>query len=205
MTRRIWVGVGLVPAATLAAALVTGLAASSHSTARNAFVVKEPDAAWAEKAGVPEGPAATYEAQQAALRAYPGNEIPLSALQSSLSTAARLEKLLEPGGRAQRALQRAQRNLVPRIRAQRSLLRLVRRRRAFRNSRLLGPRRVWLLDHERVPCRRVGRRRQTGHERRRKGRRRDQADADPDASRHALLPWIRQEARTGTPAPGVGE
>jgi hypothetical protein len=92
MTRRIWVGVGLVPAATLAAALATGLAASSHSTARNAFVVKEPDAAWAEKAGVPEGPAATYEAQQAALRAYPGNEIPLSALQSSLSTAARLEK-----------------------------------------------------------------------------------------------------------------
>src|SRR5580765_7715590 len=92
MTRRIWVGIGLVPAATLAAALVAGLAAPSHSTARNAFVIKEPDAAWAEKAGVQEGPPATFEAEQAALRAYPGNEIPLSALQSSLSTFHRLEK-----------------------------------------------------------------------------------------------------------------
>src|SRR5262249_37799032 len=45
-----------------------------------------------DKAGVGEGPASTYEAEQAALRAYPGNESPLGALQNSLNTAAQLKK-----------------------------------------------------------------------------------------------------------------
>src|SRR5947208_8728182 len=61
------------------------MATSSQSLARHAFVIKEPDAAWAEKAGVQEGPAATYEAEQAALRAYPADSIPTSALQNSLN------------------------------------------------------------------------------------------------------------------------
>jgi hypothetical protein len=92
MARRMWVVGGLVAAAALVAALVAGLAASSHSTAKSAFVVKEADAAWAEKAGVQEGPMATYEAEQAALRSYPADSIPLNALQNSLNTAAKLQK-----------------------------------------------------------------------------------------------------------------
>ena len=92
MTRRMWVVGGLVVAAVLAAALGARMAASSHSTARSAFVVKEADAAWAEKAGVQEGPAATYEAQEAALRAFPGASIPVNALQNSLDTFAKLKK-----------------------------------------------------------------------------------------------------------------
>jgi hypothetical protein len=92
MTRRIWV-VGVLTAVTaLAAALVAGMTASSHSTSKSAFVVKEPDALWAEKAGVAEGPAATWESEQAALRAYPGDSIPVTALQNSLNTFAQLKK-----------------------------------------------------------------------------------------------------------------
>src|SRR5436305_14145386 len=68
------------------------MATSSQSSARNAFVIKEPGAAWAGKAGVQEGPAATYEAEQAALRAYPADSIPASALQNSLNTYAQLRK-----------------------------------------------------------------------------------------------------------------
>jgi hypothetical protein len=92
MTRRIGVVVGSVAVATLAAALVAGMAASSHSTAGSAFVFKEPDGTWAEKANVVEGPTATYEAEQAALRAYPADSIPLSALQNSLNTFTKLKK-----------------------------------------------------------------------------------------------------------------
>jgi hypothetical protein len=94
MTRRIWVVGGLIAVAALAAALVAGMATSSHSTAKGTMMVaaKADSNSWADKAGVGEGPASTYEAEQAALRAYPGNEIPLSALQNSLNTAAQLEK-----------------------------------------------------------------------------------------------------------------
>src|SRR5262245_14576563 len=94
MTRRMWAVCGVIAVAALAAALVAGMAASSHSTAKGTNIVafKADSSSWADKTGVGEGPAATWEAEQASLRAYPGNEIPLSALQNSLNTAAELEK-----------------------------------------------------------------------------------------------------------------
>src|SRR5215470_15525367 len=94
MTRRIWVVGGLVAAAALAAALVAGLTASSQPAAKTArFLPSKADSnSWADKAGVGEGPASTWEAEQTALRAFPGDSIPLSALQTSLNTFAKFKK-----------------------------------------------------------------------------------------------------------------
>src|ERR1041385_5255500 len=94
MTRRMWAVCGVIAVAALAAALVAGMAASSHPTAKgmNFAAAKGDSNSWADKAGVGEGPASTYEAEQAALRAYPGNQIPLSALQNSLDTFNQLKK-----------------------------------------------------------------------------------------------------------------
>ena len=94
MTRRIWVVAGLVAAASLVAALVAGLTASSQSAAHGAhFLPSKADSnSWADKAGVGEGPASTWEAEQTALRAFPGDSIPLSALQNSLNTFAKFKK-----------------------------------------------------------------------------------------------------------------
>ena len=94
MSRRMWVVGGLVAAAALAAALVAGMATSSHTTAKSTMIVaaKADGNSATEKAGLGEGPLATWEAEQAALRAYPADSIPLEALENSLSTAAKLEQ-----------------------------------------------------------------------------------------------------------------
>ena len=71
MSRRFWVVGGLVAVTALAAALVAGMAASSHSTAKNAGFVaaKAGSESEVDKAGIAnEGPDSTYEAQQAAQR-----------------------------------------------------------------------------------------------------------------------------------------
>ena len=89
MSRRFWIVGGLVAVAALAAALVAGMAASSHSQARQAGFVKamaDPDTQ-ADKAGISnEGPEATWEAQQEALRAYPAESIPLAATLNAQAT-----------------------------------------------------------------------------------------------------------------------
>src|SRR5512133_2749346 len=79
MTRPMWVVGGLVAATALAAALIAGMAASSHSdAAKTGFLsAKAENESWAEKAGVPaEGPEGTWEAEQASLRAYPATAVP---------------------------------------------------------------------------------------------------------------------------------
>jgi hypothetical protein len=94
MRRRKWLAIALAAAAALIVALSAGLATSSHRSAHQAFLMKADSAeqSWTDKSGVEEGPAATYEAEQAALRAYPADSIPFNALQDSLKTAAKLEK-----------------------------------------------------------------------------------------------------------------
>ena len=78
MQRRIWVVGGIVAAVVLATTLVVGMAASSHSEAAKAgFFTKGDSDSWAQKAGIAnEGPDATAEAEQAALRAYPADAVP---------------------------------------------------------------------------------------------------------------------------------
>jgi len=83
MTRRMWVVGGLIATTALAAALIAGMAASSHSdAAKTGFVLaKAENESWAEKAGVAaEGPEGTPEAEQAALRAYPAAAVPATAM-----------------------------------------------------------------------------------------------------------------------------
>ncbi|HEX7310509.1 MAG TPA: hypothetical protein VF232_04965 [Gaiellaceae bacterium] len=96
MNRRAWVVVGVVAAAALVATLAVGMATSSHSDAAKAGfgVAKKGESdSWADKAGLAnEGPQATWEAEQAALRAYPGDSIPLAAAANSQNTYAKLKK-----------------------------------------------------------------------------------------------------------------
>ena len=94
MTRRIWVVGGVVAVAALLAGLVAGMATSTRSTAGGtAFLAAKADSnSWADKAGVGEGPMGTWEAEQTALRAFPGDSIPTSALQRSLDTFAKFKK-----------------------------------------------------------------------------------------------------------------
>ena len=101
MTRRMWVVGGLIAATVLAAALIVGMAASSHSEAKKTgfLMAKSENDSWADKAGVGEGPAATYEAEQAALRAFPGASIPLSALSNSMATYTKLKSHGKKTGR----------------------------------------------------------------------------------------------------------
>ena len=76
MSKRTWVVGGLVVALALAGVVVAGMAASSHSAAKAGSIQAKGESAW-YKAGVSnEGPSSTYEAQQAALRAYPAESIP---------------------------------------------------------------------------------------------------------------------------------
>jgi hypothetical protein len=95
MSRRFWVVGGLVAVAALAAALVAGMAASSHSSAKNTGFVsaKVESSSWADKAGIAnEGPEATWEAEQATLRAYPADTIPSVATANAQATYISLEK-----------------------------------------------------------------------------------------------------------------
>jgi len=91
-----WVVGGLVAVATLIAALVAGMAASSHSEAKKAgFLVaaKADSDSLADKAGIAnEGPAGTYEAQQEAQRAYPAEAVPFEATLNSISAFNTLKK-----------------------------------------------------------------------------------------------------------------
>ena len=89
MSRRFWIVGGLVAVAALAAALVAGMAASSHSTAKNAgfLAAKAGSESKFDKAGIAnEGPDSTYEAQQAAQRAYPAESIPVEATANAQAT-----------------------------------------------------------------------------------------------------------------------
>src|SRR5262245_38257575 len=90
MTRRMWVVCGLTAAvALLAAALVAGMATSSHSTAKSSgfLALKAGGESVADKAGIAnEGPETTYEAEQAAQRAYPAESVPFSATLNSVAT-----------------------------------------------------------------------------------------------------------------------
>ncbi len=90
MTRRMWVVCGLAAAAAiLAAALVAGMATSSNSTAKGGSFValKAGGESVADKAGIAnEGPETTYEAEQAAQRAYPAESVPFSATLNSVAT-----------------------------------------------------------------------------------------------------------------------
>src|SRR5437763_16942273 len=89
MSRRAWAVGGLVAVAALTAALVAGLAASSHSQAKgvNFVAAKAESESSADKAGIAnEGPGSTWEAQQEAERAYPAASVPFEATQNSLAT-----------------------------------------------------------------------------------------------------------------------
>ena len=89
MSRRAWVVVGVVAAAALVAALVAGMAASSHRDAHTNIVLAKKAGGEAVKdlAGVAnEGPESTWEAEQAAARAYPADAIPSAAQSNSAST-----------------------------------------------------------------------------------------------------------------------
>jgi len=89
MSRRFWIVGGLVAVTALAAALVVGMAASSHSSAKNAgfIVAKSGSESKFDKAGIAnEGPDSTYEAQQAAQRAYPAESIPVEATANAQAT-----------------------------------------------------------------------------------------------------------------------
>ena len=95
MSRRTWVVVGFVAAAALVAALVAGMAASSHREAGTSIMLakKAGGEAVKDRAGISnEGPESTYEAEQAATRAYPGDTIPASAQSNSASTFNALNK-----------------------------------------------------------------------------------------------------------------
>src|SRR5262245_38687820 len=94
MTRRIWAVGGLIVAAAVAIALVAAVTSSSDPNAGSAhFLASKADSnSWADKAGVGEGLKSTWAAEQTALRAFPGNSIPVSALQHSLNTFAKFKK-----------------------------------------------------------------------------------------------------------------
>ena len=95
MSRRTWVVVGFVAAAALVAALVAGMAASSHREAGTSIMLakKAGGEAVKDRAGISnEGPESTYEAEQAVTRAYPGDAIPASAQSNSASTFNALNK-----------------------------------------------------------------------------------------------------------------
>ncbi len=89
MSRRVWLVAACVAAFAVAGALVAGMVASSQSQAKQAGFVKaiaDPDTQ-ADKAGIAnEGPEATWEAQQEALRAYPAESIPLAATLNAQAT-----------------------------------------------------------------------------------------------------------------------
>src|SRR3954447_170095 len=72
MTRRMWVVVGLVATTAFAAALIAGLAASSHSSAAGAVYAKADSDSLKDSPGGDEGAAA----QEAAARAYPAAAVP---------------------------------------------------------------------------------------------------------------------------------
>ena len=84
-----WVVCGLVAATALAAALVAGMAASSHPTAKGGSftALKAGGESIGDKAGIAnEGPNGTPEAEQAAQRAYPAESVPFSATLNSVAT-----------------------------------------------------------------------------------------------------------------------
>ncbi len=86
MSKRTWVVGGLVVALALAGVVVAGMAASSHSAAKAGSIQAKGESAW-YKAGVSnEGPSSTYEAQEAALRAYPAESIPAEATANAQAT-----------------------------------------------------------------------------------------------------------------------
>jgi hypothetical protein len=87
--------IAAVAAFAVVAALVAGLLTSGgHHSSAPSFKRVEPDSAYSLKgqAGIPnEGPDATYEAQQEALRAYPADSVPLKAQLDSQATFASVE------------------------------------------------------------------------------------------------------------------
>src|ERR1051325_9726888 len=94
MTRRIWAVGALVAAAALAGTLAAAVTSSSkHAAGSPRFLASKADSnSWADKAGVGEGLASTWAAEQTALRAFPADSIPASALQHSLNTFAKFKK-----------------------------------------------------------------------------------------------------------------
>jgi hypothetical protein len=96
MSRRFWIVGGLVAVTALTAALVAGMAASSHSESTKAgfTLAKGESSSWADKAGLEnEGPDATAEAEQAALRAYPADAVPFEATANAQKAWAKIKAL----------------------------------------------------------------------------------------------------------------
>src|SRR3954454_24482725 len=77
MTRRMWVVVGLVATTAFAAALIAGLAASSHSSAVAPVHAKADSDSLKDTPGSAEGPGSAEE-QDAAERAYPAEAVPFA-------------------------------------------------------------------------------------------------------------------------------
>ena len=90
MTRRMWVVVGLVATTAFAAALIAGLAASSHSSAAGAVHAKADSDSLKDTPGSAEGPGSA-EAQDAAERAYPAESVPFQLTASAQKSWAQLK------------------------------------------------------------------------------------------------------------------
>jgi hypothetical protein len=87
--KRVWLAAALVLALAAGIAIVASATTSSSSAKRQLgdLGAKFEGGSWADKAGIAnEGPDATYEAEQAALRAYPADSVPLSATLNNIDT-----------------------------------------------------------------------------------------------------------------------
>jgi hypothetical protein len=95
MSKRTWVVVGFIAALALAGVIVAGMASSSHLHAASGGFLKTKgeSESLVAKAGIAnEGPGATWEAQQEAQRAYPGDSVPSIATANSIATFNELKK-----------------------------------------------------------------------------------------------------------------
>ena len=87
-SRRFWVSAAFIGALAVALAVVSGLVASSHGSAKPAYLIAKADSESAKNlAGIAnEGPDATLAAQEEAARAYPADSVPVTATENSIST-----------------------------------------------------------------------------------------------------------------------
>jgi hypothetical protein len=94
MSRRFWAVGGIVAVVAVGAALVAGMAASSHSHASGVnLVAAKAGESILDKAGISnEGPGTTWAAQQEAQRAYPAAFVPAEATLNSIAAFNSLEK-----------------------------------------------------------------------------------------------------------------
>ena len=87
-SRRFWVSAAFIGTLAVLLAVVSGMVASSHVSAKPAFLLTKADSESAKNlAGIAnEGPDATLAAQQEAERAYPADSVPLVATENSIRT-----------------------------------------------------------------------------------------------------------------------